>query len=160
MEKVLSLLSLAEAPGIRPQPFPTLLPGVNLPVENRHSDPCLFVFVFCPFLGLCAHDICAHDIWRFPGYGSHRSCSCRLTPEPQQCQIGAVSGTYTTAHSKAGCLTRWARPGIDSATSWFLVGFLPAAPWQELRDPPLPWSKFDEKLPYGKFWLIQPLSGG
>ena len=29
-----------------------------------------------------------------------------------------------TAHGNAGSLTHWARPGIESATSWFLVGFV------------------------------------
>ena len=30
----------------------------------------------------------------------------------------------TTAHGKVGSLTHWARPGIEPATSWFLVGFV------------------------------------
>ena len=29
-------------------------------------------------------------------------------------------------------LTHWARPGIASASSWILVGFVSAVPWQEL----------------------------
>ena len=37
--------------------------------------------------------------------------------------IQASSTTYTTAHSNAGSLTQWARPGIEPATSWSLVGF-------------------------------------
>ena len=32
--------------------------------------------------------------------------SCQLTPQAQQCQIQAVSATYTTAHGNAGSLTR------------------------------------------------------
>ena len=31
---------------------------------------------------------------------------------------------YSTAHGNAGSLTHWARPGIEPATSWFLVGFI------------------------------------
>ena len=42
--------------------------------------------------------------------------------------------TYTTAHSNAGSLTHWARPGIESVTLWFLVGFISTAPRQELRE--------------------------
>ena len=42
-------------------------------------------------------------------------------PEPQQCEIPAVSATYTTAH---GSLTHWSSPGIEPATSWFLVRFV------------------------------------
>ena len=45
-------------------------------------------------------------------------------PEPQQRQILDESVTYTTAHSNARSLTHGARPGIEPATSWFLVGFV------------------------------------
>jgi len=45
-------------------------------------------------------------------------------PEPQQHGIWATSVTYTTAHGNAGSLTHWARPGIELATSWVLVGFV------------------------------------
>ena len=45
-------------------------------------------------------------------------------PEPQQRRIRATSVTYITAHSSAGSLTHWAKPGIEPATSWFLVGFV------------------------------------
>ena len=64
--------------------------------------------------------------------GSNRSCSCRPTPEPQQCQIQAMSAVYTTAQGNAGSLTHWARPEIEPAASWFLVGFIAAAPQWEL----------------------------
>ena len=36
----------------------------------------------------------------------------------------AASATHTTAHGNAGSLTHWARPGIEPAVSWFLVGFV------------------------------------
>ena len=51
-------------------------------------------------------------------------------PEPQQ-QLGiqAVSTTYTTAHGNARSLTHWARPGIEPATTWFLVGFVNHGAW-------------------------------
>ena len=52
-------------------------------------------------------------------------------PQPQQCQIQASSATYTTAHSIAGSLTHWARPGIEPTTLWFLVGFVTPAPQQK-----------------------------
>ena len=54
-------------------------------------------------------------------------------PEPQQHQIQAASATYTTAHSNPRSLTHWLRPGIKPATWWFLVGFISAAPGQELQ---------------------------
>ena len=43
-----------------------------------------------------------------------------------------MSATYTTAHGNAGSLTHWARPGIEPATSWFLVRFVSAVPQWEL----------------------------
>ena len=39
--------------------------------------------------------------------------------------IGA-NAAYTTAHDNAGSLTHWVRPGIESASSWILVGFVPS----------------------------------
>ena len=41
--------------------------------------------------------------------------------------------TYTTAHGNTRSLTHWVRPGIEPTTSWFLVGFVSAAPWRELH---------------------------
>ena len=64
----------------------------------------------------------------------NRSCSCQPMPQPQQCQIQAGSVTYTTAHGNTGSSTHWARPGIEPATSWFLVRFVSTAPWRELLD--------------------------
>ena len=39
-------------------------------------------------------------------------------------RIWAVSSTYTSVSGNAGSLTHWARPGIEPASSWILVGFL------------------------------------
>ena len=50
-----------------------------------------------------------------------------------QCQIRASSATYTIAHGNAGSLTHGARPGIEPATSWFLVRFVSALPQRELH---------------------------
>ena len=43
-----------------------------------------------------------------------------------------MSVIYTTPHGNTGCLTHWARPGIEPSTSWFLVGFISAVPKWEL----------------------------
>jgi len=40
--------------------------------------------------------------------------------------------TYTTAHGNARSLTLWARPGIEPASSWILVGFISTEPQWEL----------------------------
>ena len=45
-------------------------------------------------------------------------------PQPQQCQIWAVSVTCTTAHSNSRLPTHWARPGIEPTSSWILVRFV------------------------------------
>ena len=58
--------------------------------------------------------------------------SCSHQPMPLQHGIQATAVTYTTAHCNARSLTHWTRPGSESATSWFLVGFVFTAPWWEL----------------------------
>ena len=35
---------------------------------------------------------------------------------------------YTTAHSNAGSLTHWAKPGIEPMSSWILDGFITTEP--------------------------------
>ena len=63
---------------------------------------------------------------------SNPSCCCWPTPQPQQCQIQAVSVTNATTHGNAGSLTHQVRPGIKPITSWFLVAFVSTAPQWEL----------------------------
>ena len=53
-------------------------------------------------------------------------------PQPQHLRIRAASVTYTTAHSNAGCLAHWARPGIEPSFSWTLARFITAGPQWEL----------------------------
>ena len=36
------------------------------------------------------------------------------------------------AHSNAGSLTHWVKPGIEPESSWILAGFISTEPWQEL----------------------------
>ena len=86
------------------------------------------VFLFC-LLSFQGH---TPGTWSFPGQGSNGNYSCWPTQQPQQHRIQATSATYTTAHDKARSLTHLARPGIEAETSWFLVGFVSAAPQQEL----------------------------
>jgi len=43
------------------------------------------------------------------------------------------SKPYTAAHHNTGSLTHWEKPGIEPESSWFLVGFISAAPQQELQ---------------------------
>ena len=41
--------------------------------------------------------------------------------------------TYTIAHGNARSLTQWARPGIETASSWILGGFVTTEPHWELQ---------------------------
>ena len=45
-------------------------------------------------------------------------------PQPQQHGIQAASVTYTTAHGNDKSLTCLARPGMEPASSWILVGLV------------------------------------
>ena len=63
-------------------------------------------------------------IWKGPDQGSNPSCSRRPKPQPQQLSIWALSVTHTPGHGITGSLTHWARPGIEPASSWILVGFV------------------------------------
>ena len=62
-----------------------------------------------------------------PRLGVELGYSCWLTPQPQQRRFWTMSVNYTIAHGNARSLTHWARPGINPATSWLLVGFICAA---------------------------------
>ena len=68
-----------------------------------------------------------------PSLGLNQSYSCWPMPQPQKRQIRAVSVTYNTAHRSARSLIHWVRPGVEPATSWFLVGFFSTAPQRELH---------------------------
>ena len=79
---------------------------------------CFLFFVFFYFLGLYLQHMEVRKL------GSNWSYSSGLMPQPQQLRIQAEPVTYTTAHGNTRSLTHWARPGIEPATSWFLVRFV------------------------------------
>ena len=56
-------------------------------------------------------------------------------PQPQQCQIWAMSVTCRTAHGNARFLTHWVRMGIEPEFSWMLVRFFSTKPQWELLCP-------------------------
>ena len=59
------------------------------------------------------------------------------SPQPQQCQIWAVSATYIATYGNARSLSHWMRPGMEPTSSWILVRFLSAEPqWESLLFPP------------------------
>ena len=83
------------------------------------SFPFFFFFFFwLLFKGLI------HSIWRFPGWGSNQSYSCKPRPQLQQHGIQPMTVNCTTAHWNASTLTHWARPELKPASSWVLVGFV------------------------------------
>ena len=93
-------------------------------------------------------------MWKFSGYGSNQSYSCRPTPQPQQHRIQAASAsaTYTTAHGDTGSLPHWGGLGIESASSWILVGFITAEPQWEL--PPNAYFNDKNFRPRCMFWEL------
>ena len=84
-------------------------------ILNKDIDVVLFFFVF---LGLHPWHI------EVPRLGINQNCSHQPTPQSQQHQIQAVSATYNTAPGNTGSLTHWARPGVESTSSWMLVEFV------------------------------------
>ena len=70
---------------------------------------------------------------------SNQSYSCWPMPQPPQCHIWAASVIYTTAHSNAGSLTHWVRPGIKPSSSWIPVWFLTYWATTGTPDPTLTW---------------------
>ena len=113
--------------------------GRAFPVETIAvgSDSCLlmgYCFNFLGFTPLSFFLRAAHVAYGgSQDRGWNRSYSGRPTPQPQQLLIPATSVTYTTAHGHAGSLTHGARPGMETASLWILVGFVSAEPrWEHL----------------------------
>ena len=77
----------------------------------------LFIYLFCLFRA-------APAAYGSSQQGLNQSCRCQPTPQPQQYGIRGASVTYATACSSARSLTHWARPEIEPASSWILVGFV------------------------------------
>ena len=96
---------------------------------SAHSRAFLLFFLFCFFFFFSRAAPMAYGGSQARGWigavamGLHHS---------QQHGIQAASLTYATAHGNAGSLIHWMRSGIKPKTSWFLVGFVSTAPWQEL----------------------------
>ena len=96
------------------------------PRESKFWQSSVYLFFSCVAHALVSHLItlfyfylygCTCSIWRFPGWGSNWSCSCRPTPHPQQDQIWATSVTCAAAYGNTGSLTHWVRPGIEPESS-------------------------------------------
>ena len=95
-------------------------------IRDWHRDPVSLAFIYCLFrAALSAY---GGSLAR----GLIGATGASLRHSPSKCWIQASSVACTTAHGKAESLTHWARPWIQSTTSWFLVGFVSTAPLWEL----------------------------
>ena len=71
------------------------------------SNPCgLLPFTLCAFFFFFFLELHPRHM-KVPRLG------VELEPQPQACQIRAVSVTFTTAHSNEGCLAHWTRKAWD-----------------------------------------------
>ena len=120
---------------------------------SRLSFPvslCSFLFSFLFFL-LCRATPEAYGGFQARGLiGATTAASLHHSSEQQRIQ--AASSTHTIAHSNAGSLTHWAEPGIEPATSWFLVGFVSTEPRRELH-----YAVFLIHMPFLMYFLV-PIS--
>ena len=94
---------------------------VNLVRDQKsHSGITVCVFVF----------VCLFWFFRaapavYGGSQARGPIESVTTPYLQRDGVWATSVTYTTAHSTAGSLTHWGRPGIEPASSWMLARLFP-----------------------------------
>ena len=77
------------------------------------------VFFFLAFVSLGLHP----QLMDVPRLRVKSELQPPATPQPQQRQIRATSSTHTTGHGNARSLIHWVRPGIETTSSWMLVGF-------------------------------------
>ena len=106
---------------------------VKITTFSFYSSSSFFFFlVFCLYRAASAAYGGSQDrgLIRAEAASLHHSHS--NTRSKPHLQIRAAFSTYTTAHGNTGSSTHWAGPGIEPATSWFLVGFISAVPRREL----------------------------
>ena len=109
-------------------PQPSAPKSLSILLCHRGSSTSLFFFFFFLVIFFRATPVAyGGSLAR----GSNWSLSCWPRPQPQH-QVWAASVTYTTDHGNLGSLTHWVMPGSEHPTSWFLVRFASAVPWQEL----------------------------
>ena len=103
--------------------------------EERAQPPGVLFFVFCFFFIFFFFCFLGPHLRHMdvPRLEVQLEIQLPASPQPRQGQIPAASGTYTAAHSNTRSLTHGARPGIEPATSWFLVELASAEPGRELH---------------------------
>ena len=122
-------------PSIWSQQWFLLCPFITLSLSGETVSVCLFLYI-------CIYVYNTYTGWVFfPVFFVFSRAAPEACGSSQaRGQIGAVatriwatSATYTTAHGNTRSLTHWARPGIEPATSWFLVGVINH--WATMRTP-------------------------
>jgi len=117
-------------PGIEPVSSWILVRFVCWATMGPPSQEFFVGFFVCLFAFVCFFWLFAFPRAAPAAYGGSQArgpigvVPAKPMPEPQQHGSRASSATHTTAHGNAGSLTHGARPGIESATLWLLVGFV------------------------------------
>ena len=62
--------------------------------------------------------------YEIPWLGVELELQMKSIPQSQQLGIQAISANYDAACGNARSLTHRARPGVEPASSWTLIGFL------------------------------------
>ena len=117
-------ISLTHCAGLESNPRlcsnPSHCSWVLNPLHHSRNS-CFFNFlIFWSFVFLGPH----LQHMEIPRLGVNWNCSYRPMPQPQQCGIQATCVTYIIAHWNAGSLTHWERPGMESTSSWILLGLV------------------------------------
>ena len=92
------------------------LERTTAPWETQLSCPWILVFLF--FFGRVV------QLWHMEVLELKVELEMQLRPQPQQCQVWAISATYSIAHGNTRPLTHWARPRIKPTSSQTLCWVL------------------------------------
>ena len=99
-------------------------------VVTQFSQLYFFFFFFLSFV-FCLSRAIPEAYEGSQARGQIGAVNRQPTPQPRQCQIRAMSVTYTTAHVNTRSLTHQVRPGIKPASSQMPVRFVSTEPrWE------------------------------
>ena len=97
-------------------------------IKVKHDEGVFFFFYIFVFSG--------HTPMAYGGSQARGPIGAVASGLRHSHSIRATSSTYTTTHGNTRSSTHWARPGIEPATSWLLVGFINH--WATKGTPSLP----------------------
>ena len=96
----------------------------SLAVGKWQQILCLLFFIYFLFFGISWAAPMAYGGSQARGRIGAIAAGLRQSHSNAGSQPSLRPQTHTTAHGNDGSLTHWARPGIEPATSGFLVGFV------------------------------------